>query len=101
MASGCSALLLGGFYLVIDVWRWERWCGPFLWIGTNAITVYLAENLLDFEAIAARLVGGDVKNLLETGIAPGAGGLMIAVVGLLLPVALVRFLYRRKIFIRL
>jgi hypothetical protein len=72
-----------------------------LWIGSNALTVYLAANLLDFEAIAARFVGGDVRALLDSHIVNGAGGLGIAIVGLALPVLLVRFLYQRKIFIRL
>ena len=101
VASGCASMLLGVFYLLIDVWRWQKWCGPFLWIGTNALLVYLAENILDFEALAARFVGGDVKNFLDTSVTKGVGGLVIALVGLLLPVLLVRFLYQRKIFIRL
>jgi predicted acyltransferase len=101
VASGASAIGLGAFYLMIDVLRWRKWCAPFLWIGSNALTVYLAANLLDFEAIAARFVGGDIKALLDNRIANGVGGLAVAVVGLALPVLLVRFLYQRKIFIRL
>ena len=37
-------MMLGVFYLIVDVWRWQKWCVPFLWIGTNALTVYLAVN---------------------------------------------------------
>jgi ABC-type glycerol-3-phosphate transport system permease component len=80
--------MLGAFYLVVDVWRWQKWCTPLLWIGANALAVYLAVNLLDFNAIAVRLAGGD-------------GGVLIAGIGLLLPVMFVRFLHRQKIFIRL
>jgi predicted acyltransferase len=101
VASGFSAMILGVFYLVVDVWRWQRWCAPFLWIGSNALFVYLAVNLVDFDAIAARLVGGDVKAFLEQRVAQGVGGLMVAAVGLLLPVLIVRFLHQRKIFIRI
>lgn len=101
VASGCSAVMLGIFYLVVEEWRWQKWCTPFLWIGANALTAYLVVNLVDFEAIAARFVGGDVKAFLDVHLAPGVGGLVIAIVGLLLPVLLVRFLYQRKIFIRL
>jgi predicted acyltransferase len=101
VASGCSAMMLGVFYLIVDVWRWQKWCAPFLWIGANALAVYLAVNLVDFEAIAARLVGGDVKGFLDLHLATGSGGLLLALVGLTLPVLLVRFLYQRKIFIRL
>ena len=101
VATGCSALMLGTFYLIVDVWRWQKWCVPFLWIGTNALTIYLAVNLVEFNAIAARFVGGDVKAFLDVHLAKGIGELLIAMVGLLLPVLLVRFLYQRKIFIRL
>lgn len=101
VASGCAAMFLAAFYLVVDVWRWRKWCTPFLWIGTNAITIYLAANLVDFGAIANRFVGGDVKTFLDTHLAMGTGVLIAAFVGLLLPVLLVRFLYLHKIFLRL
>ena len=101
VAAGCSAWLLAIFYLLIDVWQWQRWCGPFLWVGTNALTVYLAENLIDFGAIAARLGGGNLTNFLDTHVARGTGGLVVSLLALALPVLLVRFLYERKIFLRL
>ena len=101
VASGSAAMMLGAFYLIVDVWRWQKWCVPFLWIGSNALAVYLAVNLVDFEAIAARFVGGDVRNFLDAHLAQGIGGLVIAIVGLALPIVLVRFLYQHKIFIRL
>lgn len=101
VASGVSAMALGVFYLVIDVWRWQRWCVPFLWIGANALTVYLLVNIIDFEEVASRFVGGDLKAFFDARIAAGVGGLIVALVGLLLPVLVTRFLYQRKIFIRL
>jgi predicted acyltransferase len=101
VASGFASMMLGAFYLIVDVWRWQKWCTPFLWIGSNALAAYLAVNLVDFPAIAARFVGGDVEAFLDAHLAKGIGGLLIAVVGLALPVLLVRFLYQKKIFIRL
>ena len=101
VSGGFSAVMLGAFYLVVDVWRWQKWCTPFLWIGANALAVYLAVNLLDFNAIAARLAGGDVQAFLDSRIGQGVGGVLIAGIGLLLPVMFVRFLHRQKIFIRL
>ena len=101
VASGFSAMMLGVFYLIVDVWRRQRWCVPFLWIGSNALVAYLAVNLVDFPAIAARLGGGDVQAFLDSYLAKGIGGLAVALLGLLLPLLLVRFLYQRKIFIRL
>ena len=101
LTSGFSAIMLGVFYLVVDVWRWQKWCTPFLWIGTNALTIYLAVNLVDFESIAARFVGGDVAAFFDAHLAKGMGGLVIALVALSLPILIVRFLYQRKIFLRL
>jgi predicted acyltransferase len=102
VAGGYSALLLGAFYLVVDVWKYQRWCQPFVWMGMNAITIYLVKNFLGgtFNRLSARLVGGDVKLWFDAHVAKGFGDLLIAVVGLLLAFWLVRFLYQRKIFLR-
>ena len=101
VASGFSAVLLAMFYLVVDVWRWRTWCLPFLWIGANALTAYMAVNLVDFRSIAARFVGGDIQAFLDAHVVAGFGGLIVAAIGLLLPILLVRFLDQEKIFIRL
>ena len=101
VAGGCSALLLAAFYLVVEVWRYQGWCRPFVWIGMNSITVYLANNLLGFRRLAERFAGGDVKAFLDVNLGKGAGELLLALVGLGLGVLLCWFLHRRKIFLRL
>jgi predicted acyltransferase len=102
VAGGYSALLLGWFYLVVDVWRRRTWCQPFVWIGMNSITLYVGGSLLEeFRRIAARLVGGDVKNFFDARVTQGFGDLMIVIVGLLLAFWLAHFLHKRKIFLRL
>lgn len=102
VAGGYSALLLGAFYLVVDVWKFQRWCQPFVWMGMNAITIYLIKNFLGgtFSPLAARVLGGDVKAWLDAHVAKGFGELLIAVGGLLIAFLIVRFLYQRKIFLR-
>ena len=101
VAGGYSALLLAAFYWTVDVLRFQRWCEPFVWMGTNSITIYLADNIVGgFGKIAARFVGGDVKAWFDAHVARGFGDLVIALVGLLLAFWLVRFLYRRKVFLR-
>jgi predicted acyltransferase len=108
VAGGYSSILLGLFYLVVDVWQIRGWCQPFVWMGMNSITVYLTKNFLGvvagaagFNRLAARLVGGDIKIFFDTHIARGMGDLMVALVGLLLAFWFVHFLYRKKIFLRL
>lgn len=100
VAGGYSALLLAAFYQIVEIWNWRKWCQPFVWIGMNPITIYMANNIIGFPRLAARLAGGDVKNFLDAHIAPGAGDLFISAVALALAVWLVHFLYRRKIFLR-
>jgi predicted acyltransferase len=100
VAGGCSALLLAGFYLVIDIWKIRSWAMPFAWIGANALTIYLLSNVVDFERLSQRLVGGEVSGWFDS-IRAGLGGLVVLIVGLLICFALARFLYRRKIFLRL
>jgi len=101
VAGGYSAILLGLFYLVVDVWKYQKWCQPFVWIGMNSITIYLANNVIGFRRLAQRFAGGSVKNFLDTHVTQGFGDLVIALVGLALGVWLVHFLYRKKIFLRL
>lgn len=99
VTGGYSALFLAAFYLVVDVWLFRKWCQPFVWIGTNAITIYLVVAVVSFGKIAERLVGGDVKAFLNQ-IAPGLGALLTAFVALGLVFLLAGFLHRRKIFLR-
>jgi predicted acyltransferase len=94
VTCGYSAILLGCFYLVIDVWKVHKWAQPFVWVGMNPITIYLAANMANFPRLAKRLIGGAVFF--------GAyGGVVVALVSLGLELWLVQFLYSRKVFLRL
>jgi predicted acyltransferase len=100
VAGGWSLLLLAAFYYVVDVRQWRGWCQPFVWIGMNAITLYVAANILRPRTLAQRFAGGDVKTFFDSMLGPQGGNLVLAVVGLLLVLWLARFLYRRQIFLR-
>ena len=98
VAAGYSSILLGAFYLVVDVWKYRKWAQPFVWIGMNPITIYLVlHNIVDVDQLAKRFVGGDLSKLYLGNYAD----LAVAVVGLAITFAVARFLYERKIFIRL
>jgi predicted acyltransferase len=101
VVGGYSALLLAAFHHVVEVRGWRRWCVPFVWIGMNPITLYLANNLIGFRRLAQRFAGGDVKAGLDANLGSGAGQGLIAIVGLALMLVLARFLYQRRIFLRL
>ena len=96
VAGGYSFALLGLFYLVVDLWQWRRWTAPFVWIGMNPLTVYMAANVVDLHELANRLVGGDIATVLGRW-----SDLVNAVVSLGLALLFVRFLYRRQLFLRL
>ena len=104
VAGGFSALLLGAFYWIVDVRKWRAWCQPFVWIGMNPLTIYLTSNFLGglgFEKLARRLAGGPVKSFLDTHVTSGFGDLVIAATAVALFLWFARFLYQRKIFLRL
>jgi len=102
VAGGYSAILLGVFYLIVDVWQARAWCQPFVWMGMNSITIYLTKNIIGggFDKLAGRFAGGDVKAFFDSHVAKGFGEMMISAVGLLLAFWFVHFLYRRKLFLR-
>jgi predicted acyltransferase len=100
VTAGWSAILLGAFHQVVDVWGVKRWATMLVWIGTNAITLYMANNLINFAEVSQRLVGGDVAELLDRAVTSGTGNLAVNGLGLAFAVALAGFMYRRKIFVR-
>jgi len=96
VAGGYACLFLAAFYQMIEIWQWRKWTTPFLWIGMNPITIYLAFNLVPFDELAKRLFGGPVSDALGA-----RGELLLTLAVLAMMLAFVRFLYQRKIFLRL
>lgn len=87
--------MLALFYQIIEIWKAQKWSQPFVWIGTNPIAIYLAAAWFPFRDIATRIAGGPIKERLGE-----YGDVLITVVALALIILLARFLYRRKIFLR-
>lgn len=95
VAGGYSSLLLALAYQVLDIWKFQWWAQPFIWIGVNPITIYLAANFIDFGALAQLFVGGDINHYLGP-----YGQLVQVVVTVMIELLFLYFLYRRKIFLR-
>jgi predicted acyltransferase len=94
-AGGFCFILLALFYLVIDVWKIQKWGFFFKVIGMNAITVYMMFQLINVDHTSSVLVGGLAKYM-------GAyGPVLISVVTVSLVWALLYGLYRKKIFLRI
>ena len=100
VAGGYSMLLLAVFYQLVDVWKYQTWCQPFVWIGMNPITIYMAENVLSMDRMAERFAGGSLKRYLNTHLARGTGDLLVAIISLGITFLICRFLYKRKLFLR-
>jgi predicted acyltransferase len=96
VAGGYGCIFLGVFYQVIELWKFQKWAQPFVWIGVNPIAIYLAHNIVDFPRLAERLVGGPIR--VEAGV---YGDLILTIVVMSMSFLLAYFLYKRKIFIRL
>ena len=93
-AGGLCFILLALFYLVIDVWKFQKWGFFFKVIGMNAITVYMGFQLVDVDHTSSVLVGGLAKYM-------GAyGPVLISVVTVALVWTSLYGLYRKKIFLR-
>jgi len=115
-AGGLSAILLGVFYLIIDVANFQIWAKPFVWIGMNAILCYMLFDgriiplrprmndrgeLVEAPTVALceRLMGGSVRyhlNQLHAGLA----NFVVACLAMVIILLIVRFLYKRQIFLR-
>ena len=96
VACGYSALLLGLFYQIIELWQFRKWAMPFVWIGMNALTIYIVAGVVHFHRLSARFVGGDIGAALGN-----YSDLVSALVTLAMVFWVVNFLYRRKVFLRL
>jgi len=95
-AGGWSFILLGAFHLIIDVIKFDFWARPFVWIGANAITLYLLKNFIGgYESIVSRVTS-------QSWIAARLSHpeLTVAVIATLIPVWIAWLMYRSKAFIR-
>lgn len=95
--GGCSAIALGLFYLIIDVWGLRRWAFAFVVVGANPLAIYLGRKFFDlsytrdffFEDAINRFVPECYQTL-----ATSFAGLLVGWLILL-------WLYRRRIFIKI
>lgn len=58
VAGGYSYLLFALFYYLIDVKKWQSWTKFFTVIGINSITIYIAQQFINFGYTADSLFGG-------------------------------------------
>jgi predicted acyltransferase len=96
LAGGISALLLSLFYFVIDIKGFNKWTPFFIVFGMNSITIYMGVKILDFERASRFFLGWTQHHINEAW-----GGVFLASGVLILQWALMLFLYRKRIFLRI
>ncbi len=96
-SGGWSILLFTVFYGIIDCYHFTKWSKPLLWIGSNSILIYCAAHgLVNFESTAQFLLGGLIDQT------QGAWQQVILWIGVLfIQLAILRFLYTKKWFLKL
>lgn len=94
-AGGWSFVLLGIFHFIIDVMKFDFWARPFVWIGANAITLYMLNNFVWYGSVVERVTE-------QSWIAARLSHPEITVSALatLVPVGIAWVMYRNKAFIR-
>lgn len=95
-AGGWSLLLLGVFYLIIDVWGFRKWAFFFVVIGMNPITIYLVQNRI--------IMFTSMRDFFFTGlinISPDTIQSLVSAMGYVACVwVFLYILYRKKIFLK-
>lgn len=94
--GGLSLILLGIFYLIIDVWGFKKWAFFFVVIGMNPITIYMVQfRIIKFDVIRDFFFKGLTTHSPQF-VEPMLSGLgYVAAVWLFLYI-----LYRKKIFLK-
>lgn len=95
LAGGWCFLLLAIFFLIMDVWGWQKWAFPFIVLGANSIAVYVATQIFDFKVVA---------NIFVKGLAQWAGtwfSPILALAALILIWLILYWMYRKKTFIKI
>ncbi len=99
-SGGFCYLLLGLFYLVIDVLGFGKWAFGFVVIGSNAIAVYMITR----GAIAGHFDFRRIGDIFITGLDQWSGnwsGLIHATAGFAILWLVMWWMYRKKLFIRI
>ncbi|MFC3137758.1 transmembrane glucosamine N-acetyltransferase NagX [Shewanella submarina] len=92
---GWSLLLLSLFYVLVDLLQFRRLAMPFVVIGCNAIIIYLASSLVNWDYVSLSVFGGIVST-----VTPSWQPLLAVIAFLAVQWALLVWMYRRNIFIK-
>ena len=95
VAGAYSLALFAAFYWIVDVKMWRGWTFPLRVVGMNAITIYLLQRIVDFDAVSRFFLGG-VAVLLPQNF----GAALVALGHLAVCWLVLLFLYRKGVFLK-
>jgi len=108
--AGLGAVALAVCLWMIDVRGWKGWARPFVWLGTNAIALFVGATLATLLLIAIKTTGADGKprslygsiyrTVFDHFADPRIGSLAFALTFLAFWVAVGGLLYRKRIFVK-
>jgi len=108
--AGWAMAVLAAFHWLIDVRGWQRWAGPLVIYGTNALVMFVSAGVLGKLLYLVKWTGADgqgvtLKTCIYRGVfvplaSPVNASLLFAVAFVLLHFALAWLLWRRKWFVK-
>jgi len=108
-SGGVALMAFSLLYWVLDIRRWRGWEGPAMVLGTNAIFAFALSTVVTTMSDRIHVGGGDAGLTLHRWVyqvgflpwlAPVRASLAYAIAIVVLNVALVYPLYRRRVFLR-
>lgn len=108
--AGAASMLLAACYWIIDVKGWKRWTTPLVVLGVNAITLFVASGLLVKTLSVIRVAGPDGRDIALSSwmylhwfvplADPKNASLLYALANLAVLFALLGWMYRRRIILK-
>jgi predicted acyltransferase len=107
--AGLATLFLASLHWTIDIKGWRRWATPFVIFGTNAIALYVGSSLFGMTLDIVEVDLGDTTQTLKERIFTSwflphldalNASLLYAIAFLLVWLAIIGMLYRKRIFLK-
>jgi predicted acyltransferase len=108
--SGLAAACLGVCIFAVDLKGWRSWSRPFEWLGTNALFLFVASDLVTIFLIWIKVTGADgqrrslygtlYRSVFDHFADPRAGSFLFALAYCAFWIAVASLLYRKRVFVK-